>query len=66
MDNIKTDYVTLWIADAFRNDKSDMENGLCVWDVPQENYFYKDKRNTNVSTKQLAKRTTKYMAQCSP
>ena len=40
MDNIKTDYVTLWIADAFRNDKSDMENGLCVWDVPQENYFY--------------------------
>ena len=31
MDNIKTDYVTLWIADAFRNEKSDMVNGLmCV------------------------------------
>ena len=48
MDNIKTDYVTLWIADAFRNDKSDMENGLCVWDVPQENYFYKDKALTTL------------------
>ena len=43
MDNIKTDYVTLWLADAFNNEKSDLANGLCVWDIPTENYFYKDK-----------------------
>ena len=43
MDNIKTDYVTLWLPDAFNNDKSDMVNGLCVWDIPPESYFYKEK-----------------------
>jgi len=43
MDNIKTDYVTLWLADAFNNDKSDMANGVCVWDIPAESYFYKER-----------------------
>ena len=43
MDNIKCDYLTLWVKDAYDNSQSDLVNGLCVWDVNEESYFYKDK-----------------------
>lgn len=43
MDNIKCDYLTLWVKDANENSQSDLVNGLCVWDVNPESYFYKDR-----------------------
>lgn len=43
MDNIKCDYLTLWVKDANENSQSDLVNGLCVWDVNEDSYFYKDK-----------------------
>ncbi len=48
MDNIKCDYITLWIKDAANNSQSDTENGLCVWNIGQNNYYYKDKALTTL------------------
>tara|TARA_R100001198_G_C5177925_1_gene175827 strand:+ start:69 stop:620 length:552 start_codon:yes stop_codon:yes gene_type:complete len=47
MDNydnsIICDYVTVWIKDAYNNPKSNMDDGLAVWDIPYNAYYFKDR-----------------------
>ncbi len=41
--SIICDYVTVFICDAYENGLSDFANGVCVWDIPESAYYFKDR-----------------------
>ncbi len=46
--DFRCDYVTLFIKDAARHPASDLANGVCVWDIPESAYYYKDRSSITV------------------
>lgn len=41
--SIVCDYVTLFIKDADNHPESDMNDGKCVWNIPYNAYYFKDR-----------------------
>ena len=47
-EDYKCDYVTLFIKDAANHPQSNLSTGVCVWDIPESSYYYKDRASITV------------------